>query len=113
MEERFPGLKVAKGNVRTLFVMKIRYLNNRSIAINIKEYIIEAVQEFGKYVSQAVTSPSERWIFKVGRVRELQGKRIDNLHFSPMKLLWISQIVLPDCDTTIPSLCTRMKQTAT
>ena len=46
VEERFPVLTVTKGIVRTFLGMKIRYLNNTRISINIKKYITEAVQDF-------------------------------------------------------------------
>ena len=60
---------VTKGNVHNFLGMKIRYFNNRRVAINIKEYISEAVQEFGEDVYYVVTSQTERWMFTVGKVR--------------------------------------------
>ena len=92
VEEIFLVLIFTKGNVHTYLVMKIRYLKNRRIAINMKEYIIEAVQDFGGYVLQVVNPPSSRWLFTVGKVRELQGKRLDTFHSVVMKILWILQI---------------------
>ena len=40
VEDRFPVITVAKGNVNTFLGIKISYLKNRRIAINMKEYII-------------------------------------------------------------------------
>ena len=51
VEGRFPVLTVMKGNAHTLLGINIRYLNNKRVAINIKEYISEAVQDFGWGVS--------------------------------------------------------------
>ena len=101
VEERFQGLTVTKGNMHTFFVMKVRYLNNRRVAINIKEYISEAVQEFGEDLYQVATQPSARWMCTLGKVREIQGKRLDTFHFVMMKLIWIAQIGRPDCATDI------------
>ena len=40
VEDRFPVITLAKGNVNTFLGIKISYLKNRRIAINMKEYII-------------------------------------------------------------------------
>ena len=47
MEERFRVLTVTKGNVKTFLGMKIIHLNTRRVVVNIKGYILEALQEFG------------------------------------------------------------------
>ena len=52
-----------------------------------KGYISEEVQEFGKDVSQVVTSPETRWLFTVVKVRKMQGNRLNNFHSVVMKLL--------------------------
>ena len=84
--------------------MKIRHLKNRRIVINMKEYITESVQEFGEDFYRLVTSPAAGWIFTVGKVRELQGKRLDTIHSVVMKLLWIFHRIRPDCSTFISFL---------
>ena len=56
-----------------------------------KEYITEAVQEFGEDFSQVVTSPVARWLFKVVKVREPQCNRLDTFHTVFMKLICILQ----------------------
>ena len=89
--------------------MKIRYLNNRRISINIKGYITEAAQELGEDVSQLVMSLAERCHFAVGKVGGLQGKRLNDFHSVVMKLLWIFQRGRPYCATDISFLCASMK----
>ena len=71
--------------MHTFLGMKIRYLNNRRIQINIEE-----VQEFREDIYQLVTSPTERWLFKVGKFRELKVNMLETFHSVVMKLLWIS-----------------------
>ena len=75
--------------MHTLLGVKIRYLDNRRIAINMKEYITEAVKEFGEDVSKVVMLPTVNWVFIVVKDRELQGKRLDTFHSFFMKLLCI------------------------
>ena len=90
--------------------MKLRYTNNKRAEINTKEYILEAIKEFGKDVLQILFSPSERWLFTVGKVRKMQGRRLDKFYSVFMKLLWILQRGRPDFTTDISYLCTRMNQ---
>ena len=59
------------GNVHTFLGIKIKYLMNRRVAINIKSYISEAVKEFREDVSLVATSPVTRWLFTVVTVKEL------------------------------------------
>ena len=70
-EEMIPGLTVTKGNMHTFLGIKRRELNNMREAINIRYCISEAVQEFGEDFPQVVTSPVERWLFTMEKVREL------------------------------------------
>ena len=58
----FMGLTVSKGDDHTFLGIKIRYLRNkqgfrdRKVSINMKAYIMEAVEEFGEDLSKLVTS---------------------------------------------------------
>ena len=76
-----------KGNSHTFLEINISYLNNKKLVINMKEYIPKDVQEFGDDVLQMVTSPSARCLFAVGKVRELQGRRLDTFHYVVMQFL--------------------------
>ena len=55
-----------------------------------------------------VTPLAARKILTLGKVRELQGKRLDNFHSVVMKPIWISQRGRTDCATDISLLCTRI-----
>ena len=55
--------------------------------------------------------PTERWLFTVGKVSELQGHRITIFHFVVMKCLWIVRGARMDCATAISYRCTRIKKT--
>ena len=87
MEQRFPVLTVKNSNVNTFLGMKIRYLKNRRIGINMKGRITEAVQDFGEVFPQVVTSQATRWLSTVGKVSELQGKRPGTFHYIIMILI--------------------------
>ena len=48
VEGRFTVLTVTEVNTYTFLLIKTRYLNNSMVANNMKEYILEAAQEFGE-----------------------------------------------------------------
>ena len=98
-----------KGNSHTFLEINISYLNNKKLVINMKEYIPKDVQEFGDDVLQMVTSPSARCLFAVGKVRELQGRRLDTFHYVVMQFLWIVYRGRPYFAIDISYLCIRMK----
>ena len=52
-----------------------------------------------------LTSPVARWLFAVGKFREIQGSGIDIFHSVVMKLFWIVQRGRPDCATATSYLC--------
>ena len=60
-------------------------------------------------VSEVVTSLASRWLFTVGKVGELQGKRLYTFHSFFYKLICIFQIGRPYCAKSISFLYTRMK----
>ena len=64
-------MTVTKGNVHNFLGMKIRYLKNRRVAFNMREYISDTVQDFREDFYQVVMSPASRWLFTVEKVREL------------------------------------------
>ena len=55
-----------------------------------------------------LTSLATRWLFTVGKVRGLQGRRIETFHSVVIKVLWILQRVRPDFARAISFLYTRM-----
>ena len=60
MEEIFTVLIVTKVNVHTLLEMKIRFLDNRRVAINKRGYISESVKDFREDFYKGVMSPAAR-----------------------------------------------------
>lgn len=110
IEERFPGLTVTKGDIQTFIGIKMRFLKNKKVAINMRDYILEAIEDFGEDVSKVVSSPAARWLFTVNKkARKLSGKRLEKFCSIVAKLLWIILRGRPDCAPAISFLCTRVK----
>lgn len=99
IEERFPGLTVSRGDEHTFLGMKIRYLRDkrRGVAINMREYLLEAIEQFGEDVSTVVSSPGANWLFLTSDARKLTGDKKDTFVSLVAKLLWIIQRGRPDC----------------
>ena len=61
VEERFPGLTVEKGDTHKFLGIKVRYMKDQTVAINMREYILESIEEFGEDVFTVVSSPTASW----------------------------------------------------
>ena len=110
IEKRFPGLTLTKGNEQTFIGIKMRFLKDNKVAINMKNYILEVIEDFGEDLSKIVASPAARWLFTTDeRARKLKGKRFELFCSLVAKLLWIIMRVRPYCAVTIVFLCTRVK----
>ena len=67
IEKRFPGLTVTKGNEKTFIGIKMRFLRDKKVAINIKDYILEVIDDFGEEISKIVALPAARWLFTTNK----------------------------------------------
>ena len=56
--KRFPGLTIGTGTDHTFLGIKIKYLGNGKVSINMRDYIQEVVDDFGEDVSKTVSTPA-------------------------------------------------------
>lgn len=75
-----------------------------------RDYILEAIEEFGEEVDTVVSSPAAKWLFTRGKTKKLMGRKLEIFVSLVAKLLWIIQRGRPDCSTAIAYLCTRVKE---
>ena len=55
----------------------MRFLKDNKVAINMKNYILEVIEDFGEDLSKIVASPTVRWLFtKNEKARTLKGKNV-------------------------------------
>ena len=89
--------------------MNIRYTNEKSVAINLKEHIEDAIEMFGEDLGSKVSSFAGNWLFKTNdKARKLSKEKTERFHLVTQKLLWISQRGQPDAVTAISFLVTRV-----
>ena len=87
----FPGLTISTGTEHTFLDIRIKYLDDDTVFLNMRDYIQEVVGSFGEDVSQMVSTPDAHWLFAVSDARKLKGGRIDVFSSLVAKLLWICQ----------------------
>ena len=71
--KRFPGLTISTGTEHTFLGIRIKYLDNGTVSLNMRDFIQEVVDDFGEDVSQTVSTPAARWLFAVSDARKLKG----------------------------------------
>lgn len=76
IEERFPGLTITRGNKQTFIGIQMRFMKaEKKDTINMRDYILEAIEDFGEEVSEVVSSPGANWLFTVcKKAKKLTGK---------------------------------------
>ena len=87
--KRFPGLTISTVTEHTFLGIRITYLDDGKVSLNMRDYIQEVVDDFGEDVSQTVSTPTACWLFAVSDARKLKGERIDTFNFLVAKLLWV------------------------
>ena len=71
--KRFPGLTISTGTEHTFLGIRIKYLDDGTVSLNMRDYIQEVVDNFGEDVSQTASTPAARWLFAVSDARKLKG----------------------------------------
>ena len=67
-------------------------MKDQKVAINMREYILESIDEFGEDVSTFVSSPAAQWLLtRNEKVRKLDGQRMERFISDVIKLLWLVQ----------------------
>ena len=107
--KRFPGLTISTVTEHTLLGISIKYLDDGTVSLNMRDYIQEVVEDFGEDVSQTVSTPAARWLFAVSEARKLKGERVETSSYLVAKLLWVCQHGRMDCSPDVAFLCTRVK----
>ena len=107
--KRFPGLTISTGTEHTSLGIRIKYLNDGTVSLNMRDSIQEVVDDYSENVSQTVSTPAARWLFAVSNARKLKWERVETFSSLVAKLLWFFQCVRVDCSPAVAFLCTRVK----
>jgi KUP system potassium uptake protein len=105
----YGDLVISRGKEHTFLGMNIKFKDDRSVQIGMKDYITESIELFGEDVSKNVATPATKNLFVVDPDAEsLDRAKADIFHSIVAKLLWVMKRSRPDIETTISFLCTRV-----
>jgi hypothetical protein len=91
--------------------MHIRYTEENTAVITMKDYLKEAITESGLDVSRPASTPATRTLFEVDDTSNLLGKREREMfHSVSAKLLYVSLRARVDLLLAIAFLCTRVSK---
>jgi Reverse transcriptase (RNA-dependent DNA polymerase). len=107
IEQKFGKMKVSRGKEHEFLGMKIVLHENRTVSIDMKSYVKEAIANFGEDITKNVTTPATRCLFTVrDDSPTLDQERADNFHSIVAKLLYICKRCRLDIQNAIAFLTT-------
>ena len=110
IEERFGKLDIWRGTKHDLLGMKVDFIGDGKVTIDLRDHIKEGIEAFGDDVSRKVSSPATKHLHSVNpNSAKLSAKQADTFHSVVSKMLWIAHRARPDIDPAISFLCTRVK----
>ena len=91
IEERFGKMTVTRGKEHVFLGMNIRFNDDGTASIRMKEYVQEAISEFSEPITKSATSPSRRDLFEIDEKSvALERARSETFHSVAAKLLFVS-----------------------
>ena len=112
LEKRFDKMTVTRGREHVFLGMLIRYTEENTAVITMKDYLKEAITELGLLnVSRTASTPPTRTLFEVDDTSNLLAKREREMfHGVSAKLLYVSLRAWVDLLLAIAFLCTRVSK---
>ena len=111
VEEHFGSLTIQRGPDYDFLGMNIKFLDNKSVEINMTPQIKDAIESFGEIISKKAVTLATRDLHLIREeAEELDTKRSDIFHSVTMKLMYIAKRARPDIETAIGFLSTRVSK---
>jgi hypothetical protein len=109
IEEKFGKMTVTRGNHHVFLGMDIRFTGDGNVRIGMKEYVKEAISEFGDDVSRPAATPARKNIFEINNDAVLlSASQSEIYHKVVAKLLYVSHRGRPDIQLAVAFMCTRV-----
>ena len=114
IEKRFDKMTVTRGKEHTFLGMQIRYTDEGTAQISMKEYLLEAIAESGLEINNTASTPARRDMFEVDpNAPPLPADRSDAFRSVVMKLLYVATRARVDLLLAISFLSTRTSKSTT
>ncbi len=111
IKDSFGSLSITRGSEHAYVGMDFRFPGDGSVHIMAKDYIKEAIQDFGEDVSVGAMTPAGNDLFTIKDEENLLPKTKGEVFHSIIgKLLFITKRSRPDITLTIAFLCTRVSK---
>ena len=111
LEDEYGSLTITRGRMHTFVGMDIEFLENGKVKIMTREYLEEAIDDFGEDVRQGATTPASNNLFEAKNEAEpLPDDKRDKFHSIVAKLLFVSKRSRLDIGLAVAFLCTRVSK---
>ncbi len=109
VEQKFGKMTVTRGKNHVFLGMNIDFHDDGTVSIKMKDYIKEAIADFGEDVTQEAVTPAKRELFDIDETSgPLTTKDRETFHSVVAKLLYVSKRGRLDVQLPIAFLCSRV-----
>jgi hypothetical protein len=106
---RFGKMTVTRAKDCVFLGMDIHFLTNGTVSVKMKDYIKEAMANFGENITRNATTPAKRNLFDTGETdKRLSQDDSEVFHSIVAKLLYVSKRSRLDIQLATAFLCTRV-----
>jgi hypothetical protein len=114
IEARFGKMTVTRGKEHVFLGMDIKFHANGTVSVKMKEYIKEAIADFGDDITRTAATPAKKNLFDIDETADpLSRKDGEIFHSVVAKLLYVSKRSRLDIQLPIAFLCTRVSCSTT
>jgi Reverse transcriptase (RNA-dependent DNA polymerase). len=111
IEKRFGKMSVTRGKELEFLGMKINLRSDRTVSIDMKDYVLGAIGSFSEDITRNAATPATRFLFDVREdAQRLDKDRAELFHSVTAKLLYISKRCRLDIQNAVGFLCTRVSK---
>jgi hypothetical protein len=92
IEERFGNMMVTRGKEHVFLGMNVTFNDDGTVTIKMKDYVKEAISDFGEDITKSATTPAKRDLFEINEgSKELTIEKSEVFHSVMAKLLYVSK----------------------
>jgi hypothetical protein len=114
LEEHFGTMTVTRGKEHVFLGMNIRYTDEHTAMISMKDYLKEAIAESEMEITRTASTPANKGLFEVNESAQRLGAHDGEVfHSVAAKLLYVSIRARVDLLLAIAFLCTRVSKSTT
>jgi Reverse transcriptase (RNA-dependent DNA polymerase) len=111
LEGHFDKMTVTRGKEHVFLGMNIRYTEERTAVVTMKQYLQEALDECGMEITREAATPARKNLFDVDAASKTLGQaESERFHHTVAKLLYVAIRARMDLLLTNGFLCTRVSK---